>query len=154
MSGIVGRIRALQNQIGSGAQPYVLLVLRIFFGYTIFRSGWGKLTDLDFFTGYFSELGIPMPGVNAVVVGFLEAAGGLLIMAGLATRVMSAVLTVTLLVAVITAHRAEVAELFSTPIKFILAAPVPFIAMFLVFVTTGAGRFSVDHVLSKGDAES
>ena len=88
-----------------------------------------------------------MPGVNAAVVAVLESTGGLMFTAGLATRVMSAVLSVVLLVAVLTAHRGDVSQLFSDPGQFIAAAPIPYMAICLVLATTGAGRFSVDHVL-------
>jgi putative oxidoreductase len=135
--------------VAGAAEPYVFLALRILFGYAIFRAGWGKLTHLDQVAGFFGHLGIPAPEATAVLVGLCEAAGGLLIMAGLLTRIASSVLVVVLAVAAVTAHRAELAELFSDPSKVVGAAPIPFLAMFLVFAIVGPGRFSVDHALFK-----
>jgi putative oxidoreductase len=146
-SGFLGRTSAQQRKLASAAEPYVLLALRILFGYAIFRAGWGKLTHLDQVTGFFASLDIPAPRANAVLVGLCEAAGGLLIMAGLLTRIASSVLVVVLAVAAVTAHRAELAELFSDPGKVVGAAPIPFLAMFLVFAIVGPGRLSVDHAL-------
>jgi putative oxidoreductase len=145
-SGFLGRTSALQRKVASAAEPYVLLALRILFGYAIFRAGWGKLTHLDQVTSFF---GLPAPKATAALVGFCEAAGGLLIMAGLFTRIASSVLVVVLAVAALVAHQAELAQLFSDPGKVVRAAPIPFLAMFLVFAIVGPGRFSVDHALFK-----
>jgi putative oxidoreductase len=148
-SGFLGRMSALQRKVAGAAEPYVFLALRILFGYAIFRAGWGKLTHLDQVAGFFAGLDIPAPKANAVIVGFCEAAGGLLIMAGLFTRIASSVLVVVLAVAALTAHRAELGELFSDPGKVVGAAPIPFLAMFLVFAIVGPSRLSVDHAMSR-----
>jgi putative oxidoreductase len=148
-SGFLGRVSALQLQVASAAQPWVLLALRILFGYAIFRAGWNKLMDPDMFAGRFDAMGIPAPYANVLIAGFIEAAGGLLIMAGLFTRIAASALIVVMLVAVITAHRADMAELFSNPFVVATSAPIPFLAMFLVFATVGPGRLSLDHRMSK-----
>lgn len=147
-SGLFGRLATLLLAVGDAAQPFVLLALRIFFGYALFRAGWFKITHLDDVTKSFAGLGIPMPEINALLVAVFEGAGGLLIMAGLATRVASGVLIVVLAVAASTAHRAELAELFSNPHAVLTAAPVPYIAVLLVLFTTGAGALSVDRAVA------
>lgn len=148
-SGFLGRMSALQLKVAGVAQPWVFLALRILFGYTIFRAGWNKLMDPDMFAGRFEAMGIPAPYINVLIAGFCEAAGGLLIMAGLFTRIASSVLVVVMVVAVITAHRADMAQLFSNPFAVATSAPIPFLAMFLVFATVGAGRLSVDHAMAR-----
>lgn len=153
-SGLLARARAVQDKVAVIAHPYALLLVRILFGYALFRAGWGKLTNLDNVTGFFADLGIPLAGVNAVLVAVLESAGGLMIMAGVATRATSAVLIPVLLVALGTAHTAELKELFSNPGAVAGAGPVPYLAVLVLLVVTGAGRLSVDGALTRDDAGS
>jgi putative oxidoreductase len=140
---------ALQLKVAGIAQPWVFLALRILFGYTIFRAGWNKLMEPDMFAGHFEGMGIPAPYINVLIAGFCEAAGGLLIMAGLFTRIAASVLVVVMVVAVVAGHRADMAQLFSNPFAVVTSAPIPFLAMFLVFAVTGAGSLSIDHKMSR-----
>jgi putative oxidoreductase len=148
-SGFLGRMSTLQRKVASAAEPFVFLALRILFGYAIFRAGYSKLMNPDMFAARFEQLGIPAATLNVYIAGFCEAAGGLLLMAGLATRMAASVLVVVMVVATVTAHRAEMAELFSNPFVVATAAPIPFLAMFLVFAIVGPGRLSVDQKLSR-----
>ncbi|MEM9489516.1 MAG: DoxX family protein [Myxococcota bacterium] len=148
---MISTIRILQDRIGNASQPYILLILRILFGYAMFRAGYGKFTNgIEGVAGFFADLGIPAPLLNAYVVSAVELVGGLLIMVGLATRFTSAVLVVVMLVALFTAHMGQVTEIFSAPGAIFIAKglPVPYIAVLLVTGAFGAGRFSVDHVLA------
>jgi putative oxidoreductase len=52
------------------------LVARITLGVLFVSTGWGKVHDLDKVTGFFTDLGIPMPHLNAVMVSFVELIGG------------------------------------------------------------------------------
>lgn len=140
-------IRRLQGKFAAPAQPVVLLVLRILIGYAFFRAGYGKLGNLEQVEGFFAQLGIPMPGVNAVVVAVVETVVGLALMLGLATRISAAIGFVNLVVALLTAHMAQVKVFFSTPGEFIVAAPVPYMMLFLVFFSVGPGKISVDRLI-------
>ncbi len=153
--GLIGRIRELQDKIGTIAQPYVMVFIRVIFGYMIFRAGWGKLQNLEQVKMYFTFLEIPMPGVNAVIVAFCEAAGGLLIMLGLFTRVASVVLIGVMSVAVLTAHMSDLSPFFSLPDSIwaapskdtTYALPTLYIVMFLITAAFGAGKLSLDNLL-------
>ena len=52
-------------------------------------TGWGKLHDLDKVTKFFTELGIPAPGFNAVLALTAEFVCGSLLLAGLFSRLAS-----------------------------------------------------------------
>ncbi len=121
------------------------LVARVVIGYAFMRNGWGKLHSLDDITSFFTELGIPLPGVNAAFVSGLEFVGGILLMAGLATRVVSVLLIGTMAVAILTAQRANIHGLadLGNLVEFAFAA------VFLYLAVGGAGRVSLDHLLGR-----
>jgi putative oxidoreductase len=126
-----------------------LLVVRLYWGWQLVQSGWGKLHHLGRVTDFFTSLNLPAPGVTAHFVSGLEFFGGLLLILGLGTRLIGLILLVNMLVAYWTADRDALFAVFSDPGKFYNADPYTFLfasAMVLVF---GAGLFSVDVLLKK-----
>ena len=87
------------------ARNVVPLFLRILIGWQFFLTGKGKLTHIEKTTGFFSKLHIPLPEFHAYFIGTLETVGGLLLIAGLLTRLISLPLLGTLIVAYLTAMR-------------------------------------------------
>ena len=81
------------------------LLTRITLGYAFFLTGRGKLEHFDNFVGFFRELSIPFPAANAAFVARLEYYGAILLVLGLATRLASAGLLSTMVVALLTADR-------------------------------------------------
>jgi putative oxidoreductase len=83
-----------------------LAVLRIVVGVVFAMHGWQKIhvMHLAGVTGLLSHLGIPMPGIFAVILTTVEFLGGILLITGLATRGPSVLLAVDMLVAIITVH--------------------------------------------------
>jgi putative oxidoreductase len=71
-----------------------LLILRVVVGGTFAAHGWVKLFGFGIggVTGFFQSLGIPLPGVAAVLVTALELLGGILLVIGLLTRPVAAAL--------------------------------------------------------------
>ncbi len=123
----------------------LLLALRLFFGWQFFLTGKGKLGDLEKPTAFFRDLGIPLPHFNAILAGSTECIGGLLLLVGLATRVVSVPLTVLLCVAYATADREA---LFDSD-KFLSSAPLPFLMAVLVVFVFGPGAFSLDWLIAR-----
>jgi putative oxidoreductase len=78
------------------------LLTRLVIGYIFYGTGHGKLAHLDKITGYFENLGIPFPHLNAVFIGTLEYVGGICLIIGLLTRPVSALLGATMIVALMT----------------------------------------------------
>jgi putative oxidoreductase len=130
-------------------QSPFLLVVRLYWGWQLMQSGWGKLHHLDKVTDFFTSLNLPAPGLTAHFVSGLEFVGGLLLILGLGSRLIGLILSVNMLVAYWTADRDALFAVFSDPGKFYNADPYTFLfasAMVLVF---GAGLFSVDALLKK-----
>ena len=147
-SGFLGKLRALEDRLIGAAAPFLLLLLRVVFGYALLRTGWGKLNNLDGVTQFFASLGIPAPGLNAAVVAVLEFGGGILLLLGLLTRTTAGVLIPVMLVALATAHRDELAQFVSNPGATVGAAPVPFLVALIALALSGAGPFSLDRLIS------
>ncbi len=136
-----GRAVALARRVGF-LPP---LVLRVVLGVTFAVTGWGKLGNLEAVTRYFDSLGIPAANVQAPMVAALELVGGVLILVGLGTRVVSLLLACVMAVALYTAiwpNAAGVRELLGS----IEAA---YLAAFLYLAAHGAGAASVDHVAAR-----
>jgi putative oxidoreductase len=120
-----------------------LLALRVVVGVTFLVHGLDKLGDLAGTEQFFASLAIPAPGLMAPLVAVTETVGGLLLVAGLATRFVGAALTVNMLVALVTAHD-ELAFFVadgSIELELLLAGAN------LAIVLAGAGRFSLDEAL-------
>src|SRR5262245_2281305 len=86
-----------------------LLICRVTLGWEFIVSGWLKLPERHGqLVQYFTDLGIPAPGFNAVLVTWTELICGALLLVGLFSRLASIPLMVTMVVALITAKSAEI----------------------------------------------
>lgn len=122
-----------------------LLAIRLVWGWQFFIAGKGKLTHLDATADFFRELNIPLPKLNAIMASSTETFGGLLLLAGLGGRLVSAPLAITMLVAYLTADRAG----FNSVDDFVGRAPFPFLFTALVVLCFGPGVFSLDALIGR-----
>lgn len=83
-------------------QHVVALGTRVALGWVFFESGRGKFGNLDGVAGYFTDLGIPFPALQAPFVATVEAVCGLLLILGLGTRFAALMLAGTMAVALVT----------------------------------------------------
>jgi putative oxidoreductase len=128
--------------------PFLLFV-RLYWGWQFMQTGWGKLHNLSHVTEFFSSLGIPAPGLMAPAISCLEVFGGILLIIGLATRVIGLLLAGNMLVAYITSDRMALTSIFSDPGKFYVADPFTFMFASLIVLIFGAGLFSIDAVIDR-----
>jgi putative oxidoreductase len=135
--------------LASYLQSPFLLVVRLYWGWQLVQSGWGKLHHLDKITDYFTSLNIPLPAVSGHFVAGLEFVGGLLLIVGLGSRLIGLMLTVNMLVAYWTADREALFAVFSDPGKFYNADPYTFLFAAAIILVFGAGLFSADALLEK-----
>jgi putative oxidoreductase len=133
----------------SSLQSPFLLAVRLYWGWQFIETGWGHLTHLDKVTAYFTELGIPAPGLNAPFVSTLEFVGGILLALGLGSRLIALLLTCNMLVAFVTGDREALFSVFSEPDKFYAAAPYTFLIASLIVLLFGPGKFCLDTLLAK-----
>ena len=137
---IVSRIRSATDRV-SWLPP---LVVRIVLGVTFTLAGWGKLHNLDKITAYFASLGIPAASLQAPAIATIEFVGGLLLIVGLGTRLVSVLLFGTMAVAIYTAIWPD-ADGITSVLGGIEAI---YLAAFLQLAVTGAGAASLDRVVT------
>lgn len=78
--------------------PYAVTILRILVGVIFLLHGIPKLGGIGGFTGFLTSLGVPAPGLFAIIVIALEVGGGLLLILGLATRWVSLLFAIQMVV--------------------------------------------------------
>lgn len=140
-------------------QSPFLLIVRLYWGWQFFIAGWGKLKDIGPVIEFFGSIGIPFPEINAWLAGGVECFGGLLLLAGLASRVIAIPLCFTMIVAYVTTEMDTIKAIFSKPDDFVSAAPFQFMFAALLILIFGPGIFSLDYsikrfALKRGDAKS
>jgi|SRR5215831_9749584 len=150
MSPLFARITKLRDRffaLIAYAQSPFLLFVRLYWGWQLWQSGWGKLHNLDKVSDFFSSLNLPAPGRMAIFIACVEFFGGILLALGAFSRVTSLVLTVNLTMAYVLADREALFSIFSDPDKFMAAAPFTFLFASLLVLIFGAGKLSADKAV-------
>ena len=128
-------------------QSPFLLLIRGYWGWQFLQSGIGKFNHIEKVISFFTDLGIPAPTLNAYCNASLETIGGLLLILGLASRLIAVPLTINMIVAYITADREALTSFFSEPAKFFAADPFPFLLVSLLILLFGPGKLSLDTLI-------
>jgi len=148
-SGIIGKIYCLWVKAVSLMQSPLLLAMRLYWGWQFFVTGKGKLMNLDRTTGFFESLHIPHPHLNAIMAGCTECFGGLFLLLGLGSRVLTIPLIFTMCIAYVTAEHDALKAIFTDPDKFVSAAPFEFMLCAVIVLVFGPGVFSLDWLIGK-----
>lgn len=134
--------------VSSLQSPFLLLV-RLYWGWQFAQSGWGRLHHIPQATQFFASLHLPFPEANVVFVSSLEFVGGILLILGLASRLISLLLACDMIVAYITADPEALHAIFSDPGKFYNADPYTFLFAAFMILIFGPGRFALDWLLRR-----
>ena len=78
--------------------PYAHTFLRILVGLTFLLHGLPRVGNIGGFAGFLTSLGVPAPGLFAVLVTALEVGGGLLLILGLGTRWVSLLFAIEMII--------------------------------------------------------
>jgi putative oxidoreductase len=141
----VGRVLRI-----AGVLAFVAALLtRIVIGQAFYYTGKAKLAEPP--VQFFSDLGIPFPTANAIFVANLEHYGGILLIIGLATRLTALLLSSTMVVAVLTAHRTQVWDAARGVGDAVLAdiTALTYLALLLWLVFFGPGALSLDALVKR-----
>jgi putative oxidoreductase len=150
MNALIARIDALYAlfvRAASSLQSPFLLAIRLYWGWQFLQTGWGKLSNIQKVVDFFTTLGIPAPSLNAHFVAALETTGGILLILGLASRLIAFPLVINMIVAYVTADREALGSIFSDPGKFYNADPFTFLFASLIILIFGPGWFSLDRLI-------
>ena len=121
-----------------------MLPLRIVVGLVFLMHGGQKLFvfGLSGTAGAMTQMGIPLPGLAAVVVTFVELLGGLAILTGLFTRWAGVLLAIDMAVALLKV-RLGAGFIGGYELELTLLGAA------LTFAAVGAGGVSVDRLLDR-----
>ncbi len=118
---------------------------RLTLGAVFVGTGWGKLHGLDKVSEFFTGLGIPAPGFNAVLASTAEFACGALLLIGLFSRLATIPLIVTMIVAILTAKIGELHGLSD----LLGLEEWTYIVLATWIALAGPGPLSLDAVVKK-----
>ena len=149
MSGKVTKLYQVYVKLVSSLQSLFLLIIRLYWGWQFFLTGKGKLMNLDKTAGFFANLHIPLPKLNAILAGSTECFGGILLLLGLGSRIITVPLIFTMVVAYLTADSDAVKNIFSKPDDFVSAAEFQFMLTAIIVLIFGPGVFSLDALIGK-----
>lgn len=150
MSKLVARVTLWHDQffaLVSYLQSPFLLFVRLYWGWQLAQSGWGKLHNLSNVTDFFTSLNLPFPAQTAVAISSLELFGGIFLALGLLSRTTALILTANMFMAYVTADREALFSIFSDPDKFSAAAPFTFLVASVIVLLFGPGKIALDTLL-------
>jgi uncharacterized membrane protein YphA (DoxX/SURF4 family) len=81
-----------------------LLALRLYLGPVLIVAGWTKFEHMSNTVQFFSNIGIPLSSIMGPLAASTELFGGILLLFGVATRLIAIPLAITMLVAAFTVH--------------------------------------------------
>ena len=128
----------------SSSPPWGLTVLRVVVGAVFLIHGCQKLFVFGFHgvAGFLASLGVPAPGVAAIVLTLVEFVGGALLILGLFTRWAALLLAIDMVLAILLAH---LKKGFFNPQGF--EYPLTLLAANIAIALAGPGAASVDRVI-------
>ncbi len=136
------------NRLGDVAP----LILRIALGVIFAWHGYDKVfvKGIPAITGFFTSIGIPLPGLMSYVVGYGELGFGILLILGLLTHWASKFAVIVAIVAFLTVHMSKGFAVGGGGYEFIMLIGA---AAFSLMIT-GAGKYSLDSMWLKRDTHS
>jgi putative oxidoreductase len=128
---------------------FILLVIRLYWGWLLFFTGLGKWMHIGSVGGYFASLNISAPYFFAGLVATIELVGGISLFFGLWARLFTIPLVINFIVAYSTANIAATKNIFLMPGEFIKQEPFLYLYASLIVLCFGSGFFSFDYWIEK-----
>ena len=130
-------------------QSFLLLVIRLYWGWAFFPHRKRQVNGFGEADRILREPRDSVPARQAILAGATECFGGLLLLFGLCSRLISIPLTILLTVAYLTADLDAVKAIFSDPDKFLTADEFLFLFAVVVVFAFGPGKFSIDWLIKR-----
>lgn len=119
------------------------LIVRATVGLLMIHNGLDKLGDVQGFAdNVVAFIGLPFPVFFTYCAAYAEVIGAILLVIGLVTRLDAAVLLMTMLVAIYFHLKADGFKIMPLETASLYAL------LFLFFLSSGGGRFSIDALLA------
>lgn len=124
-----------------------LLLARIGLGVILIAHGWQKFNEwtLAGTAAAFADMGVPLPAVTSGIAAIAELVGGILILVGLIAPLAALLNVIGLLVAFVIVHVQAGVFVENGGFELVIALA----AGLLLITVRGAGKFSIDALLSR-----
>ena len=122
-----------------------LLFIRLVLAYGFYVPAKMKWSDINSIIDWFKTLHVPAPALNAYMAASTEAAGVILLVLGLGTRIISIPLMVVMLVAIKTVHWSNGFNAGDNGFEI----PLYYLIMLLLLLVYGPGRISLDNLIGR-----
>jgi len=143
MRDFIGEFRVLLSY----PRNIVLLLTRFAVAYGFAMPALMKIDNFEKTSLWFGELGIPFSTFAAYMVSAIEITGIILLILGLFTRYISILMMAVMLGAIFFVHLQHGYSVVHNGIEI----PVYYLLFLSIFTSFGAGKFSMDHLLFKGE---
>ena len=127
----------------SKARWLPLLLLRLILAYGFLGPAKMKWSNMDGIINWFSQMGMPMPALNAYLAASTEALGVILLFLGLGTRIITIPLMFVMFVAIKTVHWQHGFAAGNNGFEI----PLYYLLMLLTLFIMGPGKISLDHLM-------
>lgn len=121
------------------------LSLRLLIAYGFYGPAIFKWKDINATAEWFASMHYPLPLLNAYAAATTEMAGVVLLTLGLATRLISVPLMITMIVAITTVHWSKGFSVDDGGFQI----PLTYLLILFSFFLNGPGRISLDHFIAK-----
>lgn len=141
---MLGKIKKITQKFDS-LQDLSLLFLRLILAYGFYMPAVNKWKNMEGIAQWFESMNYPLPLLNAYLAGTTEAAGVVLLLLGLGTRLISIPLMFTMLVAIFTVHMGNGFAAGDNGFEI----PLYYFLMLFVLMAYGSGKYSIDFIMKK-----
>ncbi len=128
-----------------------LAILRVVVGVVFVVHGYDKFfnSGIPGVTGFFTQIGAPLPGITAPLVSLLEFGGGIALILGLLTPLVAILLAADMLGALFLVHLPAGFFAQSGGYEFVLTL----FGASLALALTGPGAYALDALFGRGRAD-
>ena len=136
------------------ANPFkspLLLAIRLFWGVSFLVTGLGKFGHLANVADFFLSLGIRLPYFSATLTALIEVVCGACLALGLASRLITIPLILTMVTAILTSEQTALMNLLIDPHALTHTDPFSFLFASLMIFVFGPGSVSVDRLFCNGN---
>jgi putative oxidoreductase len=124
-----------------------MLLARLVLAYGFAVPALVKINDLEGTAKWFESISIPFPILASYLVSGIETLGIILLILGLFTRLISIFLSFVMLGAIVFVHIQHGFSAANNGIEI----PLYYFIFLMIFASYGAGKYSLDYLLFKGE---
>ncbi len=141
---LIKKVYEKYDSLTNSLQSIALLFSRLLVAYGFYEPAMMKWSNIDSVANWFGSINIPFPLLNAYMAATTEILGVVLLTLGFFVRVISLPLIIVMIVAIVSVHLSNGFSAGDGGFEI----PLYYIGFLLMFMSFGAGKFSLDYFIS------